>query len=78
MSKSPFFQANSGCSPKASVTLPWLRAVATTRSPRARAFLVISVPKPRDTPVLNQTVRSAKLGSFEEVVPLSRRETARY
>jgi len=49
-----------------------------TVAARARAFLVISVPKPRDTPVLNQTVRAAKLGSFEEVVPLSRRETARY
>jgi hypothetical protein len=49
-----------------------------TVAARARAFLVISVPKPRDTPVRNQTVRSAKLGSFEEVVPLSRRETARY
>jgi hypothetical protein len=27
-----------------------------TLSSRARAVLVISVPKPRDTPVLNQTV----------------------
>ena len=75
---SSFTAGNSGYSSKASVTLPWLRAVATTRSPCARAFLVISVPKPRDTPVLNQTVRSATLASFEEVVPLSRRETARY
>jgi hypothetical protein len=78
MSKSPFFSAQ-------------LRVLAegfdhTPVAPGCRDDTVAARqgvsgdlgPEAPRHPVMNQTFRSATLASFEEVVPLSRRETARY
>src|SRR5712691_5158641 len=50
--------SRSSCSPRAAVTLPALRAVATTASPAARAALAMSTPMPRPAPVMSQTFLS--------------------
>src|SRR3954466_9979656 len=46
------------CSPSVEVTLPALRAVATTRCPASRAARAMSTPMPRPAPVTRMTLLS--------------------